>query len=510
VVDSPIALTAIARTRRAAFFACAVLIAAVITIYSRVFHCEFVDFDDPRHVVGNPCVVAGLGWRSMVWAFSHYHACQWIPLTWISYMVDSSLFGLDPGWMHLGNLALHALNSCLVFFVLRRLTGDFWPSFAVAALFAVHPINVESVAWIAERKNVLSTAFWLLAMWAYTHHAAKPRGRWMWAVAAFMALGLLAKPMLVTLPCALLLLDIWPLRRASDTSWARLIGEKAVLFLLSAASCATTLGAAAHEGALATPVDLTFQERLVNALTGYTAYLQNLFWPSDLAVLYPIKATHPTLEILVSIVLLAGITVCFVLLRKRMPWLLIGWLWFLGILVPVSSVFQVGAQAYADRFSYIPQLGIFCAMVWTARALPRAIIRWLPAAATAAIAVLALLTVRQVGYWTDTVTLFEHDLAVTPSNGIAHAICGMGWVRRGDYPRAIAHYRVAKRFLPRMGEIRSLLGEALTHTGETAEALDQLRAAVALDPANEHARRNLVTLLVNQGRVAEASRLIAH
>jgi hypothetical protein len=494
--------------RRPAFLLCAGLVVAVVALYVHVFQCDFIDFDDVSHVIDNPCVVTGLTWPSIQWAFSHFVACQWIPLSWISHMADVNLFGMDPGRHHLGNVLIHALNSCLVFAVFRRMTGDLWPSAAVAALFAVHPINVESVAWIAERKNVLSTFFWLLAMGAYARHAEQPRGRWMWVVAACMALGLLAKPMLVTLPCALLLLDIWPLRRVQRTPWLRLVWEKAPLFLLSAASSATTLAAARHENALMTAGILPIQVRLENAVLGYAAYLRDLFWPSRLIVLNPLEAKHAMGLVLGASLLLLAITTILILLRKRQPFLLIGWLWFVGILVPVSSIFQVGTQAYANRFTYIPQLGIFWGIVWGLRALPRPAARWLPVAASVALAILSLLTVQQVQYWTDTVTLFEYNLRYAPNDGVSHAIAGMGYVRRRDYPSAIAHYREAKRLMPSMGEVRSLLGEALTHTGQKTEALEQLKAAVALNPKDDHARRNLVTLLVNEGRLQEAAQLV--
>jgi hypothetical protein len=495
--------------RRSTFYICLALVASVVALYSHVFQCEFIDFDDKCHITQNPCVLAGLKPQAIHWAFTHFIACQWIPLSWLSHMLDVTLFGLDPGWHHLGNVVLHALNACLVFAALRGLTGRVWPSVAVAALFAVHPINVESVAWVAERKNVLSTAFWLLAMCAYVRHARNPQGRWMWMVAVCMALGLMAKPMLVTLPCALLLLDVWPLRRQETTSWMRLVGEKGALWLLSAASSVITLMAAAHDHALTGAETLSIGGRFANAVVGDAAYLQNLVWPSHLAVLYPLQQ-YSTTQILSASLLLAGCAALCVALRRRQPFLLVGWLWFLGILVPVSSVFQVGIQAYADRFTYIPQLGIYWAIVWMACALPLPVARWMPQVAAAAVAVLALCTLRQVGYWTDTTTLFEYTLRVTPQNGIAHAIAGMGRSRQGDFPEAIAHFRAAGRFLPANAEIHSRLGEVLTHTGENAEALHQLRAAVALDPRDEAARRNLVALLVNQGQIEEAAQFIPH
>ncbi len=494
--------------RRKFAYICAALIAVVVAIYSHVFHCEFIDFDDNTHVFGNPCVLAGLQPKAVAWAFTHFVASQWIPLTWLSHMADVSLFGLDPGWHHVENLALHALNACLVFAALRRLTRELWPSVAVAALFAVHPVNVESVAWIAERKNVLSTTFWLLALCAYGRHVERPKERGMWTVAACMALGLMAKPMLVTLPCALLLLDVWPLRRYETMSWRQLGWEKAPLFLLSLATSLSTLAAAKFTGALTSAGSLTLAERLANAVTVYPRYLTSLFWPSKLAVLYPIEARISPAAVACAALLLGGITLAAWAMRKRLPQLLCGWLWFLGVLVPVTSVFQVGSQAMADRFTYIPQLGIFWAVVWSVRALPRPALRWMPLAATAAVLTLAVCTVRQVGFWTDTATLFDHTVSVTRDNGIARAIAGMGHKKRGEFPQAIAHYREAARLMPRNAEVRCLLGEALTHTGETDAAIAQLRNAVLLDPQDEHARRNLVALLAQHGRMAEAAQFL--
>ena len=493
---------------RPIFYTYAALIAVVVALYSYVFHCQFIDFDDTTHVTGNGCVLAGLHFRSVAWAFTHYIACQWMPLTWISHMIDVSLFGMDPGLHHLGNVAFHALNSCLVFAAFRRLTKDFWASAAVAALFAVHPINVESVAWIAERKNVLSTLFWLLAMLAYVRHVEEPRRGWMWLVSACMALGLMAKGMPVTLPCALLLLDYWPLGRHRTTSWLQLFKEKIPLFVLSAAGSVVTIAAGAHDRGLLSSHTLTVSGRFSNAITGYVSYLKLLFWPAHLAPLYPIETGHPAWEVMSCLAFLGAVTAILFVLRKRMPFLLVGWLWFLGVLVPVTSVFQIGSQAYADRFAYIPELGLFWAIVWSVKSLPRPALRWSLAAGAAVIIVLSMLTVRQVSYWTDSVTLFEYDISVTEDNGVAQAVAGMGSVRRGDYPRAIAHYREAERLMPWMAEVHSLHAEALTHTGETDEALRQLRAAVALDPADNHARHNLVTLLVNKGRMAEAAQFL--
>jgi tetratricopeptide (TPR) repeat protein len=494
--------------RRVLFYLYAVFGATVLALYAHVFHCDFIDLDDKSHVTQNPCVMAGLRVSSVNWAFSHFIATQYIPLSLVSHMADISLFGLDPRWHHLGNVLLHALNACLVLTALRALTGRLWPSAIVAALFAVHPINVESVAWIAERKNVLSTTFWLLAMCAYARHARQPAGRWMWLVALCMALGLLAKPMLVTLPCALLLLDVWPLRRHETPGWWHLVREKAPLWLLTVAACASTLAAAAHDKALVAAATFTWGERFANALLGYLGNLRHLFWPRHLAVLYPLPASYPLAQVFGAALVLAGVTAGCLALRKRAPAVLIGWLWFLGILVPVSSVFQVGAQAYADRFTYIPQLGIFWALVWTACALPASWRGWLRPLAAVAVVALAAGTVRQLSHWTDTATLFEYTLSVTPKNGIAHTLAGVGHARRGADAQAVAHFREAQRFLPANAEVCSRLGEVLARTGEKDEAVRQLRAAVALEPRDGVARFNLVALLVSEGRAAEAAQYL--
>jgi tetratricopeptide (TPR) repeat protein len=494
--------------RRKFIYVCVALVALVVALYSHVFHCEFIDFDDNTHIFANPVVRGGFQPEAVAWSFSHFIASQWIPLTWVSHMIDVSLFQMDAGWHHLVNLAFHALNACLVLQAMRRLTGQFWPSVVVATLFAVHPVNVESVAWVAERKNVLSTTFWLLAMSAYGRHLLQPKERWMWLVATFMALGLMAKPMLVTLPCALLLLDVWPLRRNETTPWWKLVAEKVPLFALSAAASAWTLAAAKSTGVMTEGGSLGLAGRLANALIVYPRYLGNLLWPTDLAVLYPIEARFSIVEVASSAMVLIALTLAAWVLRKRAPYVLCGWLWFLGVLVPVTSVCQVGSQAMADRFSYIPQLGIFWAIVWALRELPRPALRWAPLGAAAAVVALSLCTLRQVGFWTDTATLFEHTVSVTRENAVGHAIAGMGYAKREEYPRAIDHYREAARLMPRNAEVCWLLGESLNRHGQTEEAIAQFRRAVALDPKDNHARRNLVAILAQNGRVGEAAEFL--
>lgn len=494
--------------RRRILYVCLALVAGIFALYSHVFRCEFLVFDDDSHVTANPAVMHGLSLGAIQYGCTHFIGTQWIPLTWISHALDVSLFGLDPGWHHLMNVAFHALNACLVFFAFLSLTAEFLPSVAMAALFAVHPLDVESVAWIAERKNVLSTTFWLLAMCAYARHVKASHSRWLWGVAAMMALGLLAKPMLVTLPCALLLLDFWPLKRVRTVGWPRLLLEKAPLFLLSIASSSMTMFAAGHDGFMVKSEALTLSQRLANATVSFASYVEKLAWPQHLAILYPFRAHCTTSEIVGAVLLLGAVTIVCLAFVRKMPFLLIGWLWFLGTLAPVSGIVQVGATGSADRMTYIPQLGIFFAVVWAAQRLPRPALRWAPAFCSLVVVAFAARTFIRIEDWTDTVTLFEPCTIESPGNFQAQAVTGMGWLRRGGYPEALAHFRAAEKIKPWDQGLEVLLGDSLAHVGQNEEALNHLRKAVLLDPKDEHARHNLVILLMNQGRQKEAMRWI--
>ena len=508
----------LSENRIAAYLAFA-LAAAVLCAYALVVRCDFIAYDDNSHVYENPLVLRGLSWPGVRDAFTHFHASLWIPLTWISLMADISLFGLNPGAMHAMNLALHLASTLVLFATLRRATGSLWASAFVAALFGLHPINVESVAWIAERKNVLSTFLCLLALHAYVRYAEKPRALFYVAACLCAALSLLAKPMAVTLPFALLLLDHWPLRRWGRVAWTRLIVEKIPFALLAAGACWMAMHAPQERGALVTTETLPLAARVSNALVSYVAYLGTMLWPSGLAVYYPHPIDpQPMLAGAAAVVLLAISALALVWWKKR-AYLLAGWCWYLGVLVPVLGLVQVGSQARADRFTYLPQLGIFCAFTWLVKELwPASQRRALAVCASLALAACALLTAQQLTSWMDTVTLFEHAAAVTRNNSCAHTNAGLARARLGDeafrrldhagklreYTAAIAHYQASLRITPDQSAIWNQLGAALTRIGRQTDANEAFRTVLQLDFKDITARYNLATGLAKTGATDDA------
>ena len=495
------------------------LAAAVLCAYAFVLRCDFIDYDDNSHVFENPLVLGGLSWPGVRDAFTHFHASLWIPLTWISFMADVSVFGINPGAMHAVNLALHTASTLILFFMLRRATGSLWASASVAALFGLHPINVESVAWIAERKNVLSTFFCLLALYAYVRYAEKPRALFYLAACACTALSLLAKPMIVTLPFALLLLDHWPLRRWGRVPWPRLVVEKIPFLLLALGACWMAMHAPAERGALVTTATLPLAARLSNAVIAYVAYLAAMLWPSGLAVYYPHPIDpQPALAAAAAAVLLAISALAVVWWKKR-PYLLAGWCWYLGVLVPVLGLVQVGSQARADRFTYLPQIGIFCAFTWLVKDLwPASQRRALAVCASLALAACALLTAQNLAPWMDSVSLFEHAAAVTRNNACSHTNAGLARAKLGDeafrrldhagklreYTAAIAHYQASLRITPDQPAIWNQLGAALTRIGKQADANEAFRTVLRLDFKDITARYNLATGLAKTGATDDA------
>ena len=508
----------LSENRTAAYVAFA-LAAAVLCAYALVVRCDFIAFDDNSHVYENPLVLGGLSWAGVRDAFTHFHASLWIPLTWISFMADISVFGLNPGAMHAMNLALHIASTLVLFATLRRATGSLWASAFVAALFGLHPLNVESVAWIAERKNVLSTFLCLLALHAYVRYADKPRPIFYLAAVLWAALSLLAKPMAVTLPFALLLLDHWPLRRWGRVAWTRLAVEKIPFALLAAGACWMAMHAPQERGALVTTETLPLAARLSNALVSYVAYLGTMLWPSGLAVYYPHPIdVQPVLAGAAAAVLLT-ISAFAVVWWKKRPYVLAGWCWFLGVLVPVLGLVQVGSQARADRFTYLPQIGIFCALTWLVKDLwPASQQRALAVCAGLAIAACALLTAQNLTSWMDTVTLFEHAAAVTRDNACAHTNAGIARAKLGDeafrrldhagklreYRAAIAHYQASLRITPDQAAIWNQLGAALTRIGQQPDANEAFRTVLRLDFTDLTARYNLATGLAKTGDPAGA------
>src|SRR5258705_1606495 len=425
---------------------------AVVTfaLYAQVIGHQFITLDDPTYIQENPMVNRGVTLAGLAWAFTTFHAANWHPLTWISHMIDCQLFGMNAGHQLLVNALIHVANTLLVFWFLLRTTHARWPSALVAALFALHPLHVESVAWASERKDTLSTFFGLLSLIAYVRYAEAPSiRRYAW-VAIMLALGLLAKPMLVTWPFVMLLLDYWPLQRfrksevRSQKSVVRgLVIEKIPLLVLVAASAGITSVAQSHLGAVRTFTEFPIAPRLSNALVSYAKYLLLAFWPNDLAVNYPFqKAGVPAWQIIGAALLLIGITAFCFFQRKIRPYLIVGWLWFLGTLVPVIGLVQVGGQTMADRYFYIPSIGLFIAIVFGLANIAerRRVAPWLTAAiANVVILVLATLTNAQIHRWSDSFTLFKHALAVTPPNAAIENVLGFALHRSGQLDEPAAH-----------------------------------------------------------------------
>jgi hypothetical protein len=412
----------------------------------------FVNLDDPYYVTANPQVLRGITRAGIAWATTAKVASNWHPLTMLSHMLDCQLYGLEPAGHHATSLLLHLANVLLLFETLRRMTGAAGRSAAVAALFALHPTHVESVAWIAERKDVLSALFWILAMGAWARYARGPSiGRYL-PVVFSMILGLMAKPMVVTLPFALLLLDAWPLDRL-HLGWKRLVLEKLPLLALSAASSLITLH---YQQASLAPLDVApWSLRAANALVSYAAYLGKLFLPTHLAVFYPIALSIPAWKAAGAALLLAAVTALAVWRARREPWLLTGWLWFLGTLVPVIGLVQVGRQAMADRYTYIPSIGLFLAVVWSVAGLGRRHRAALATTAGIVILALAAITRVQVGYWSDSATLFRHALAATGDNYLAHIGLGKALMGERDCEGAAEQFRAALARYPRLNEARA-------------------------------------------------------
>jgi tetratricopeptide (TPR) repeat protein len=473
-----------------------------------VRHNGFVPVDDDVYITANPAVLQGLTRAGAAWALTATLGGSWHPLTWLAHMADVSLFGVDPAAHHLVSVGLHAANAVLLLLLLARLTGRLAPSAVVAGLFALHPLRVESVAWAAERKDVLSALFLLLALLAYVRHAARPGpGRYL-AVAALFALGLCAKPMLVTLPLLLLLLDGWPLGRFRAEPPGRLLLEKAPLLALSAAASAVTYFAQRGAGAMGLAGEVPAGGRLANAVVSYAAYLGKALWPVDLAVFYPYPAgAHPAWRVGAAVIALAGLAGLALAGLRRRPWRAAGLLWYLVALVPVVGVVQVGAQAMADRYTYVPLVGIFLALTWEAAAAARIRGGRTPAAALAVAALLAcaLLTRRQVAVWRDGETLLVHALAVTRENWVAHYSLGAAREREGRTAEAVAEYEAALRIRPGYVWAENNLGRLLALAGDLPGAIGHLEAAVRGAPRSALPRLNLGLALEAAGRAGEAA-----
>jgi tetratricopeptide (TPR) repeat protein len=504
---------ATARWRPADVALAASIVVAIIVAYIQVWGCQFVSLDDPQYLTANTHVKAGLTRAGVHWAFTTMHDGNWFPLTWLSHMAVVQAFGLDSRFHHLANLALHALSALLLFTALRRMTGARWPSAFVALLFGIHPQHVESVAWVAERKDVLSGLFWMLALNGYAHYVRRPGWRRHLLVAVPFVLGLLSKSMIVTLPFVLLLLDVWPLRRLRLADGelrpaGRLVWEKAPLLALTAASAVITY-VAQHGAGAVVPFDrVRVGLRVANALWSYVAYAVSFCWPTNLAVFYPYPPAIPWWQSGLALVALAAMSV-FVLRRLAgSPYLAVGWGWYLGTLVPVIGLVQVGSQARADRYTYVPAIGLSIMLAWGAAEIAERR-RWtrLPLVALAAVfsAACAALTWSQAQTWHTSTTLFEHALEVTRDNFVALDGVGLQLRLQGHLDEAIARFREAVRVCPTFAVAQNNLGEALLARGRAEEALPHLVEAVRLDPTLREARVSLAMAQGDLGHTDEAT-----
>ncbi len=488
------------------------LTAATLAVFWPALDNGFVNFDDPVYVTDNPHVQHGLAAGEIAWAWTANRAGNWHPLTWMSHMLDWQLFGAVPWGHHLTSLLLHLASSLLLFVALARWTARAAESAFVALAFALHPLHVESVAWIAERKDVLSGLFFMLVLLAYARYVrVRSTGSYV-AVAAALALGLAAKPMLVTLPFVLLLLDVWPLGRSGRGKAWGLVREKIPLLVLAAAASSVTF-LAQRAGQSVAPEDLyPFGVRISNAIVSYAVYLKKTLWPSDLAVYYPHPgAALPVWQIGGAALLLLLLSAVAVGLRRRCPYVLVGWLWYLGTLVPVIGLVQVGAQGLADRYTYLPLIGIFVIVAWgVSDAVRRLGARLIPGAGVAGALVLLLMawgTRAQLRHWKDSEALFVHALAVTDDNFMAHTNLGVVMAESGRVPEAIEHYSAALRIRPQFSNLHVNLGNALRSEGRIDEAVAHYQEALRIDSGFMEAHYNLGSLAAAQGRVEES---VAH
>jgi lipoprotein NlpI len=514
------------------------LVLITTVVYLQVKDHDFVNYDDNEYIAENLQVQAGLTFKSVAWAFTTYHVSNWHPLTWMSHMLDYQLFGLKPGGHHVLNLLFHIINTLLLFIVLHRMTKALWQSAFVAAVFALHPLHVESVAWASERKDVLSTLFWLLTIGAYVYYVERPGIRRYLLVILFFVLGFMSKPMLVTLPFVLLLLDYWPLYRLQPeyqtrtyqkypekppkhydkrqklqkdsnkipaqidkavspiSQWIiirQLVLEKVPLLTLSVISCVVTYIAQQKGGALRTLEVFPLTIRIANSAVSYVGYIWKMIWPNDLAVFYPHPGILPPWQVLGAFLLLIGITLLVIWTAKRFLYLTVGWLWYLGTLVPVIGIVQVGLQAGADRYTYVPLIGISIMVAW---GVPDLLKKWryrkeaLIAISALSLSYFFFVTWIQVGYWKNSITLFDHAIKVTTRNSIAYYNRGTAYLGLGNYRQAIGDYDRTIEINSKSAEAYYNRGTAYGKLGNDKQAIEDYDRAIEINPKHAKAYNN--------------------
>jgi tetratricopeptide (TPR) repeat protein len=491
------------------------LILITLAAYWHVSNHDFVNYDDTKYVTKNSTVQAGITWEGIVWAFTTTHTGNWHPLAWLSHMLDCELYGLNPSGHHLTSVLLHIVNSLLLFFVLRLMTGALWQCAFVAALFAVHPLHVESVAWVSERKDLLSTFFWILTLWAYTSYVNSPGSLRYSLTIVLFALGLMAKPMVVTLPFVLLLMDFWPLCRfdiscfdhsvyvniggtpRSSNSKLRisyLVSEKLPLFGLAAASSVTTFFVQQSGSNILALSSLPFGTRIANAVVAYASYVGKTIWPLNLAVFYPHPEMVRLLQLVLCLFLLLGGSFLMIRCWRARPHFTVGWLWYLGTLVPVIGLVQVGDQSMADRYTYIPLIGLFIIFAWGLFGLGVRHRRGKVLASIVAgvlVVILGICTSLQVRHWQDSFTLFGRTLAVTRDNYLAHFAMGSAFASEGKFEPAITHYSLALQIKPDYATAHFNMGYVLYRQGKIRKAIDHYSKAIEIAPNLARAHYNL-------------------
>jgi len=491
---------------------CLFLIVISWIVYGQILGHDFINYDDEQYVTENAHVLNGLNWADLKWAFTTGHTGYSHPITWLSIQLDTQLYGKWAGGHHLTSLIIHSINAVLVFLLFWRMTGEVWPSGFVAAIFAIHPLHVESVAWVAERKDVLSGLFFLLTLHGYVSYVAKRgAGRYLVAVGLFI-LGILSKPMLVTVPCVLLLLDYWPLRRATFTGGkeevGRLVLEKVPFAIVAALWSLLTFIIQKQTGAVAEGVHFALGQRLANAVVSYGMYIWNTIWPQNLALFYPYPMTIAMGAVLLSGIVLVLISIFCIAKRRSSPYLIVGWLWYVGMLVPVIGFIQVGKQARADRYTYLPQIGLCLLVVWGVVEL----LRWrgsrqvLAVIGTFLITGLTALAYVQASYWQNSETVWNHSLAHTAENYVAHNNLGKAVMLKGRLDEAVVHFRRALEICDECSDVHNNLGHALARKGNWAEAVPAYQSAIRTWPTgpNAHNNNNLGIALARIGRSEEA------